>query len=193
MNVGMIILLIIILLLLGVIAIVFTKTYTLNEKLKKLKNTNQKVKSLSVIQDFMKVLGENLTSSSEKISKINEILIEKYEMSNVLQELWTLVARTNKYIDETRPWELAKNEETEKLSSSIYHLIENIRKIGIILLPFMEETAKNLLNQIGAPSNLQTWESLSNYDQLKDIKVIEKGEPLFMRKDMEEELEYLRS
>ena len=114
-------------------------------------------------------------------------------MSNALQELWTLVARTNKYIDETRPWELAKNEETEKLSSCIYHLIENIRKIGIILLPFMEETAKNLLNQIGVPSNLQTWESLSNYDQLKDIKVIEKGEPLFMRKDMEEELEYLRS
>ena len=73
MNVGMIILLIIILLLLGVIAIVFTKTYTLNEKLKKLKNTNQKVKSLSVIQEFMKVLGENLTSSSEKINKINEI------------------------------------------------------------------------------------------------------------------------
>ena len=80
MNVGMIILLIIILLLLGVIAIVFTKTYTLNEKLKKLKNTNQKVNSLSVIQDFMKVLGENLTSSSEKINKINEILIEKYEI-----------------------------------------------------------------------------------------------------------------
>lgn len=80
MNVGMIVLLIIILLLLGVIAIVFTKTYTLNEKLKKLKNTNQKVNSLSVIQDFMKVLGENLTSSSEKINKINEILIEKYEI-----------------------------------------------------------------------------------------------------------------
>jgi len=128
----------------------------------------------------------------DQIKKVEE-LIEKYEMSNALQELWTLVARTNKYIDETRPWELAKNEETEKLSSCIYHLIENIRKIGIILLPFMEETAKNLLNQIGVPSNLQTWESLSNYDQLKDIKVIEKGEPLFMRKDMEEELEYLRS
>ena len=122
-----------------------------------------------------------------------EELIEKYEMVNALQELWTIIARTNKYIDETRPWELAKNEETKKLASSMYHLIENIRKIGIILLPFMEGTAKNLLNQIGAPSELQTWESLYKYDGLKDVKVIKKGEPLFMRKDMEEELEYLRS
>ena len=130
--------------------------------------------------------------TNDQIKKVEE-LIEKYEMSNALQELWTVVARTNKYIDETRPWELAKNEDTEKLSSSIYHLIENIRKIGIVLLPFMEGTAKNLLNQIGIPLNLQTWESLSKYNQLKDIKVIEKGEPLFMRKDVEEELEYLRS
>ena len=130
--------------------------------------------------------------TNEQIKKVEE-LIEKYEMANALQELWTIVARTNKYIDETRPWELVKNEEAEKLSSSMYHLIENIREIGIFLLPFMEETAKNLLNQIGVPENLQTWESLSQYDQLKNIKVIEKGEPLFMRKDMEEELEYLKN
>ena len=130
--------------------------------------------------------------TNNKIKEVEQ-LIEKYEMVNALQELWTIIARTNKYIDETRPWELAKNEETEKLASSMYHLIENIRKIGIILLPFMEETAKNLLNQIGAPSELQTWESLYKYDGLKDVKVIKKGEPLFMRKDMEEELEYLRS
>ena len=75
----------------------------------------------------------------------------------------------------------------------MYHLIENIRKIGIIILPFMEGTAQNLLKQIGVPEELQTWESLENYNQLKDVKVIEKGEPLFMRKNMEEELEYLRN
>ena len=75
----------------------------------------------------------------------------------------------------------------------MYHLIENIRKIGIILLPFMEETSQNLLRQIGVPQELQTWESLSNYEELKYVKVIEKGEPLFMRKNMEEELEYLRN
>ena len=119
--------------------------------------------------------------------------MDKYELAYALQEIWAIISRTNKYIDETRPWELVKNEETEKLASSMYHLIENIRKIGIILLPFMEETAQNLFRQIGVPQGLQTWESLSNYEQLKDVKVIEKGEPLFMRKNMEEELEYLRN
>lgn len=133
---------------------------------------------------------EEFTNS--QIKKVEES-IEKYEIVNALQEIWTIISRTNKYIDETRPWELAKNEETEKLKSSMYHLIENIRKIGIILLPFMEETAQNLLKQIGIPEELQTWESLSRYDGLKDVKVIEKGEPLFMRKNMEEELEYLKN
>ena len=125
----------------------------------------------------------------EKVEK----LLEKYEMANALQELWAIISRTNKYIDETRPWELAKNEEDEKLKSSMYHLIENIRKIGVLLLPIMESTSKNLFKQIGINEDLQTWESIKQYEKLENIKVIEKGEPLFMRKNMEEELEYLRS
>jgi len=127
-----------------------------------------------------------------QIKKVEEFM-DKYDIVNAMQELWAIISRTNKYIDETRPWELAKNEENEKLASSMYHLIENIRKIGIVLLPIMEETSKNLLKQIGMPEELQTWESLSKYDGLKDVKVIEKGEPLFMRKNIEEELEYLKN
>ena len=128
-------------------------------------------------------------------NKLNDVeeLIEKYQMSNALQELWTIISRTNKYIDETRPWELAKNEETDKLKSSMYHLIENIRKIAICLLPFMENTSKDILRQIGMPEDLRTWNSLYEYDKLHGIKVIEKGEPIFMRKNVEEELEYLRN
>ncbi len=130
--------------------------------------------------------------TEEQIKKIEEYM-EKYQLLNALQEIWAVISRTNKYIDETRPWELEKNGETEKLKSSMYHLIENIRKIGIVLLPFMEETAKNLLHQIGVEEGLQTWESLYKYDSLKNTKVIEKGEPLFMRKKLEEELEYLKN
>ena len=128
-------------------------------------------------------------------NKLNDVeeLIEKYQMSNALQELWTIISRTNKYIDETRPWELAKNEEKDKLKSSMYHLIENIRKIAICLLPFMENTSKDILRQIGMPEDLRTWNSLYEYDKLHGIKVIEKGEPIFMRKNVEEELEYLRN
>ena len=129
--------------------------------------------------------------TNNKIENV-EKLLENAELSNALQEIWSIISRTNKYIDETRPWELEKNDEQEKLKSSMYHLIENIRKIGIILLPIMEQTSKNLLGQIGIPEELQTWDSLKIYNNLKDIKVIEKGEPLFMRKKVEEELEYLR-
>ena len=57
----------------------------------------------------------------------------------------------------------------------------------------MSETSKNLLNQIGIPEELQTWDSLKKYDGLKDIKVIEKGQPLFIRKNVEEEMEYLKN
>ena len=136
-----------------------------------------------------KQMEEFAKSQLEKAEK----LIEKCDMANALQEIWALISRTNKYIDETRPWELAKNEETEKLQSSMYHLIENIRRIGIMLLPIMEESAKNLLKQIGMPEKLQTYDSLKEYNKSENIKVIEKGEPLFLRKNVEEELEYLRS
>ena len=130
--------------------------------------------------------------TTNKLKDVEE-LIEKYQMSNALQELWTIISRTNKYIDETRPWELAKNEETDKLKSSMYHLIENIRKVAICLLPFMENTSKDILRQIGMPEDLRTWNSLYEYDKLHGIKVIEKGKPIFMRKNVEEELEYLRN
>ncbi len=133
---------------------------------------------------------ENFTNT--QVKKI-EKLMDNYDIIMVLQEIWSLISRTNKYIDETRPWELAKIDDKEKLKSSIYHLIENIRKIGIMLLPIMEDTSRNLLKQIGISEGLQKWETLYEYDQLKNIKVIEKGEPLFMRKDIEEELQYLRS
>lgn len=78
LSTGMTILIILVLILMIITAIFVMKIFTLNEKLKKLKNTNQKVISLSILQDFMGVLGDNLISSSEKMNKINEYLIEKY-------------------------------------------------------------------------------------------------------------------
>ena len=59
------------------------------------------------------------------------------------------------------PWQLAKEEDTEKLKSSMYHLIENLRKIAILIKPFMDETSNNILRQIGVQDEkLKTWESL---------------------------------
>lgn len=129
----------------------------------------------------------------EQIKKF-ETKMEEYEISNALQEIWTIVSRTNKYIDETMPWQLAKDEEQkEKLQSSMYHLIENLRKIAILIKPFMEHTSDNILRQIGIQDeNLKTWESLQSYDKIENAKVIEKGEPIFMRLNVEEEIEFLK-
>ena len=123
-----------------------------------------------------------------------ENLIEKFEFANALQELWLLIARTNKYIDETTPWALERNVEKEKLQACMYHLIENLRKTGVMLIPFMPETANNILRQIGINGeNLKTWESIYAYNLIPEgIKVIEKGEPLFMRLDVEKEVGYIK-
>ena len=91
------------------------------------------------------------------------------------------------------PWQLAKDEDTEKLKSSMYHLIENLRKIAILIKPFMNETSDNILRQIGiTDESLKTWDSLSQYDKIKNVKVIEKGEPIFMRLNAEEEIDYIK-
>ena len=74
----------------------------------------------------------------EQIEKFQQKM-DEYEIANALQEIWTLISRTNKYIDETMPWALAKTEETEKLKSVMYHLIENLRKIAILIKAFMNE------------------------------------------------------
>jgi methionyl-tRNA synthetase len=130
----------------------------------------------------------------EQIEKFEEKW-NNYEIADSLQEIWYLIARTNKYIDETMPWALAKEaEKLELLKSAMYHLIENLRKIAILIKPFMNDTAENILRQIGVnDESLKTWQNLKEYNKLKNIKVIEKGEPIFMRLNAEEETEYLKN
>ena len=138
-------------------------------------------------------VDESLENACIKQMEKFEKLFENFEIANSIQEIWTLVSRTNKYIDETLPWQLAKEEDTEKLKSVMYHLIENLRKIAILIKPFMEETSENILRQIGiTDESLKTWESLKDYDKIKNTKVIEKGEPIFMRLNAEEEVEYIK-
>ena len=93
------------------------------------------------------------------------------------------------------PWSLAKEEDKkEELASSMYHLIENLRKIAILIKPFINDTAENIFRQIGiAQKDLKLWKSLKTQDGLKNIKVIKKGEPIFMRLNQEEEIEYIKS
>ena len=139
-------------------------------------------------------VDEELEQFSKNVTEKFEKLFENYEIANSLQEIWTLVSRTNKYVDETEPWVLAKEENKEKLEACIYHLIENLRRIAILISPFMESTSKKIFDELGINNpELKTWESLENYDKIKDTKVISKGEPLFMRLNAEEEIEYIKN
>lgn len=139
---------------------------------------------------------DELETFEKKQIMLVEENMDKYHVSNSLTELWSLISRVNKYIDETAPWTLVKQGETDKLNSVMYHLVESLRKIGIILKPFMPETSEKILEQLGI-NNLEatTWDSIKNKKNviLPNTKIIEKGEPLFLRLDMEEEIEYIKN
>ncbi len=125
----------------------------------------------------------------DQIKKVED-LMDTYHTSNALQELWAIIARTNKYIDETGPWALAKSEnkdDKEKLKSVMFHLTENLRKVAILLIPFMPETSNKMLAQLGLTNIENTWQTLRSNNEIKpETKVIDKGEPLFVRLEKEE-------
>ncbi len=129
-----------------------------------------------------------------EIAEFEKNMDELY-IANSLSNIWKIINKTNKYIDETAPWVLAKEENKEKLKSVMFHLAENLRKIAILLKPFINDTAKKMFAQLGFHSeDLKTWNSLKSYTQIpQNIKVTEKGEPLFMRKDREEEIEFIKN
>ena len=130
--------------------------------------------------------------------KVIEEQIDTVHISNALAEIWNLISRANKYVDETSPWVLAKsddNEDKEKLDSVMYHLAESLRKIAILLNPFITHTSNKMFKQLGIlDENLKTWTSLEKYGLINEnTKVVEKGEPLFMRLDQEQEIEFIKN
>jgi len=129
---------------------------------------------------------------NEKIKCVENELDEAH-VSNALEEIWQIISRSNKYIDETMPWALYKEEKIEELKDVMYHLVENLRKVAILIKPYMEETSPKMFNQLGiTDENLMTWDSTKEYPDYKELKVVEKGEPLFVRLDLAEEVEFLK-
>lgn len=131
--------------------------------------------------------------TDELVSKIEE-QFESYHINTALEEIWKLISMTNKYIDETMPWVLAKEERYDELKSVMYHLVENLRKISVMLKPIMEATSNRMVEQLGiTDEELCSWDSIKKYDLLREgTKVTPKGEPLFMRLDIDEEVEYIK-
>ena len=129
--------------------------------------------------------------SNNSIKQVEE-QFDTYHTSNAIIETWNLVSRTNKYIDETAPWVLFKEEKTEELKSVMYHLVENLRRIAILINPYMKHTSEKMLNQLNIPEELRTWDSLADYDKLVNIKVTDKPEVLFARLEAEPEIEVIK-
>ncbi len=137
---------------------------------------------------------EELHKYFEEQAKAFEEDMDTYHISNAIQDVWKYISRTNKYIDETAPWSLAKENNTEKLKTVMFNLAESLRKIAIMSKPFVTNSSKEILRQLGIDEKDANWENLYNYDSIKpETKIIEKGEPLFVRLDKEEEVEYIKS
>ena len=124
--------------------------------------------------------------AKEQILKLEENM-DKLYVSDAIQDLWKYIARTNKYIDETAPWILSKEEKIEELKSVMFNLAEALRKIAILLTPYMPNTSKEILSQLGIDEKSALWDSLLDYDKIKpNTKIISQGKPLFVRLEQEE-------
>lgn len=137
-------------------------------------------------------LNQEIEKYSDGIIHEVENLLDTYHTANAITQTWELVSRTNKYIDETAPWVLFKEEKLEELKSVMYHLVENLRRIAILIAPYMKHTSRKILAQLDIKEELQTWDSLVEYKGLKNIKVTEKPEVLFARLDVEVEIEAIK-
>ena len=136
-----------------------------------------------------------LKAHAEGVRAKYEESMEKMQFSVVLAELWSLVSRTNKYIDETSPWVLAKDEADQpKLAAVMANLAESLRHIAVMLQPFMTTAPKQIAEQLGLSDELLAWDSISTFGNVipANTKVVEKGVPIFPRLDAEVEIEYIR-
>lgn len=118
--------------------------------------------------------------------------MDSLEISVALEGLWNFIRRTNKYIDQTEPWVLARKEEDRpRLQTVIYNLCDSLRKVAIALKPFLPETPPEIWRQLGLqePLDKKTWDDALAWGQMPAGTKVNKGEPLFPRIDLEEYLE----
>jgi len=115
--------------------------------------------------------------------------MDQLKFSDALSEIWKLVGRTNKYIDETMPWVLARDADKKgRLATVLYNLLESIRFIAVLIKPFMPNTPGKIFRQMGvADEKLGTWESIHTWGKLPSGIKIDKGDPIFPRVEMEKE------
>lgn len=130
--------------------------------------------------------------AAQTIEKV-ETAFENLEFSVALTAISQLISRTNKYIDETQPWVLAKDEANQpQLDSVMYHLVETLRIVSVLLQPFLTRAPKKIWAQLGiTEGELTAWESIRSYGQIPAGTTVVKGDPIFPRLDSKEEVAYI--
>ncbi len=135
-----------------------------------------------------------LCAMASGLCGVYEKQMEKYAFQNALTEIFRVTSRANKYIDETTPWVLAKDDANKpRLACVMYNLLETIRICAVLLSPFMPETSEKIFMQIGAEDAFRTWDSAAAFGTLPKTVTVQKGDAIFPRIDMAKELEILAS
>jgi len=116
-----------------------------------------------------------------------EAFVDKLNFSQAIEEIWKLVRRSNKYVDETMPWILAREGNTERLNTVLYNLSESLRLISILIKPFMDKTSSEIRRQLGLKDEIK-WADALTWGLLKPETKTEKGQIIFPRLDIDKEL-----
>ncbi|WP_058305636.1 methionine--tRNA ligase [Gracilibacillus massiliensis] len=134
---------------------------------------------------------ENL--AKETVNNVEEAL-DEMGFSVALTHIWKYVSRTNKYIDETAPWVLAKDDsKQERLGNVMAHLVDSLRRIAILLRPFLTQTPNRIFEQIGVTDESKhTWESLLDVGSIEAGTKVVKKDPIFPRLDVEKEVQIIK-
>lgn len=133
-------------------------------------------------------VDHELIHMAEELPKKIESLMNEYRMADTMDAIMSLARRANKYIDETSPWVLAKDEEqSARLGTVLYNLLETIRFIGVALEPFMPETSEKILDEIGAGK--RDLASLERFGGLEAGKYVGEPVPIFARIDADKFME----
>ncbi|UZJ78963.1 methionine--tRNA ligase [Fictibacillus sp. KU28468] len=137
---------------------------------------------------------QTLVDFVQNTVKKAEESLENMEFSVALSSIWQLISRTNKYIDETQPWILAKNEEDKKaLAAVMYHLAESIRIVSVLIQPFLTNAPAKIWGQLGIQEGeLTDWNTVYEFGKLPEGTKVQKGNPIFPRLETEEEVSYIQ-
>ena len=135
--------------------------------------------------DLAKVVEENIAEYHKQMNAV--------DYPRALEAVWNIISRTNKYIDETAPWVLAKEDgDKEQLAAVMAHLAASLRVVAHLIQPFMMNTSHAIMEQLGLGLDFDL-ENLTLAGFPENVTVVAKGTPIFPRLDMEEEIAYIQS